>query len=99
MLADNGHVPTRDVLGPRGVGPAVQGIGGGPLSSQIAPMSDSELHSSADIAAALQDHMSKPYVYEQLGHTAPPSIPVSAVEEWLSSVWIVASVDSSQKPN
>ena len=62
-------------------------------------MSDSELHSSADIAAALQDHMSKPYVYEQLGHTAPPSIPVSAVEEWLSSVWIVASVDSSQKPN
>ena len=83
----------RDVLGPSGGEATEQGIGErspSPSSPQTAPMTDRELHCSAEIAAALQDHLSKPHVYEALGHTAPPSIPVSAVEDWLSSAWIVA---------
>ena len=83
----------RDVPGPSGGEATVQGIGERSTSSsspQTAPVTDRELHCSAEIAAALQDHLSKPHVYEAVGHTAPPSIPVSAVEDWLSSAWIVA---------
>eukprot|EP00891_Asterochloris_glomerata_P001463 jgi/Astpho2/1463/Aster-05351 len=64
---------TRYMPGPSGVQASERSPS--PSSPQTAPMTDRELHCSADIAAALQDHLSKPHVYEALGHTAPPSIP------------------------
>lgn len=77
-----------DMLGPSGVGNTVQDTGqrpSSPSSSQIEPVTDHELHCLAEIAAALQEHLLKPHVYETPWHTAPPSITVSAVEDWLSS--------------
>ena len=97
--ANTVRVATGDMPGPSSVAPAVR-IADGQLqdlsSTQAAPTTDPELHtdpelnSAAAIAAALQDHLSKPYVYRELGYSAPPPIPVSAAEAWLTSAWIVA---------